>query len=178
MAQVGLHVLLIDGDARMGRIHSKLKLSNTHGLSDLLAADGEVNLSPYIQKHAPSNVDVITAGAPAANATELLSKDRLREVLAKAAAMYQIVLVDAPSMTSCTDPMLLSLRCDAALVVVHGGKTSREVTLRCCTMLRSIRTQIVGVVLNNLAPRAGEVPSYYYYYDPETPVALPVAASR
>jgi len=178
MSQAGLRVLLIDGDARLGRIHSMLKLSNTDGLSHLLATDGEVRLGPYIQKHAPSNVDVITAGTPAQNATELLSKDRLREVLAKAAAMYQVVLVDSPAMTACSDPMLLSLRCDATLVVVHGGKTPREVTLRCCTMLRSIRTRIIGVVLNNLVPRAGEVPNYYYYYDPEVPVSLPAVASR
>jgi Mrp family chromosome partitioning ATPase len=52
---------------------------------------------------------------------------------------------------------------DGVLLVVHGGKSSRDVVRRSRQLLLDVGAKIVGVVLNNVTVRSHD---YYYqrYY--------------
>ena len=56
--------------------------------------------------------------------------------------------------------MLVSTLVDGVLLVVHGGKTSRQVARRSRQLLQDVGAKILGVVLNNVSARSYD---YYYY---------------
>ena len=61
--------------------------------------------------------------------------------------------------------LVLATIVDGVILVVHAGKTRRQIVMRGLEQLRYINARIVGVILNNL--RIGRVryyPGYYHYY--------------
>lgn len=164
IASTGIRVLLIDADLRRGRVHSVLEMPNENGLSDILLSKEPVSIKAAIQNHVPSGVHVLTCGSRHANSAELLTNARMAEVVAEASWLYDVVIVDSPALSACTDPLLLARRCEVVLLVIQGGKTSREVVRGYCTMLRGVGARILGAALNNVVPRSGDTPDYYYYY--------------
>ena len=71
-------------------------------------------------------------------------------------------MIDSPPIASFTDGVLISSLVDGVLLVVHGGKTSRQVVRRTRQMLQEIGAKIIGVVLNKADVRSN---NYYYHYD-------------
>jgi Mrp family chromosome partitioning ATPase len=71
------------------------------------------------------------------------------------------VVVDSPPITSFTDGVLVASMVDAVVLVVHAGKTSRQVVRRARQLLSDVGARIVGVVLNNVNLNSKD--NYYYY---------------
>ena len=71
------------------------------------------------------------------------------------------IVIDSPPVNSFTDGVLIGSMVDGVLLVVHGGKSSRDVVRRSRQLLLDVGAKIVGVVLNNVSVRSHE---YYYYY--------------
>jgi len=74
------------------------------------------------------------------------------------------VVVDSPPITSFTDGVLIASMVDGVILVVHAGKSSRQVVRRARQLLQDVGAKIFGVVLNNVNLRSQD--SYYYqsYY--------------
>jgi Mrp family chromosome partitioning ATPase len=51
---------------------------------------------------------------------------------------------------------------DGVILVVHGGKSTRDVVRRTRQELAIAGARIFGVVLNNVDPHSGGYDSYYY----------------
>jgi Mrp family chromosome partitioning ATPase len=83
---------------------------------------------------------------------------KLIEVLSKA---FTHVVIDSPPVSSFTDGVLIGSIVDGVLLVVHGGRSSRDVVRRSRQLLLDVGAKIVGVVLNNVSVRSHD---YYYYY--------------
>ena len=94
-----------------------------------------------------------------------LTSDRMRRLLAEAAASFDWVIIDTPPVGILTDANLLGSIVDAAVLVVRAGKTSAAEVQRAVQALG--REKILGVVLNRAERRhSSEADSYYYasYY--------------
>jgi Mrp family chromosome partitioning ATPase len=50
---------------------------------------------------------------------------------------------------------------DGVILVVHSGKSSRQVVRRARQLLQDVGARIFGVVLNNVNPNSQD--NYYYY---------------
>ena len=74
---------------------------------------------------------------------------------------YTHVVVDSPPIASFTDAVLIASIVDGVILVVHSGKSSRQVVRRSRQLLQDIGAKIVGVVLNNVNLRSQD--NYYYY---------------
>src|SRR2546421_2506880 len=83
---------------------------------------------------------------------------KLIEVLSSA---FTHIVIDSPPVSSFTDGVLIGSMVDGVLLVVHGGKSSRDVVRRSRQLLLDVGAKIAGVVLNNVSVRSHE---YYYYY--------------
>jgi Mrp family chromosome partitioning ATPase len=79
------------------------------------------------------------------------------------AEKYDHVLIDSPPLMNVTDPVILSTLVDGVILVVHGGKSSRQIVQRTRRELASVGARIFGVVLNNVDIRRGDYGDYYYY---------------
>ena len=86
-------------------------------------------------------------------------------------------IIDSPPIGSFTDGVLISTQVDGVLLVVHSGKTSRNVVRRAQQILQDVGAKIFGVVLNNVNLREHDYyyRSYYSHYYSSEPQGEEVA---
>lgn len=174
LAQTGAKVLVIDADMRRPRIHSIFNLSNSVGLSSLLAreaSDGEI--SEAVQRHEQSGLFVLTAGPVPPNPAELIGSEQMIKLIGAVTPNFTHIVIDSPPVAAFTDGVLIAAMVEGVLLVVHSGKSSRKVVARARRLLLDVGGRIIGVVLNRAAGSGSN--SYYYsgyyshyHYEPES----------
>jgi protein-tyrosine kinase len=154
-------VLLVDGDLRRPGIHDMFGIPNFSGLSDAIRSSEERKV-PVIRL--TEHLSVLTAGRPDSDPMGVLASDRMRRVLADAAAAFDWVIIDTPPVALLSDAHLLGSLVDTVVLVVRAGVTPLE-AIRTATVAVG-RDRIMGVVLN--AAEAGHGNPYRYYGRPKT----------
>jgi len=161
MAQIGASVLIIDVDMRRPRIHSVFGLGNKTGLSTILSSQkSAVEMLSMIHEDSETGLSLLTSGPIPPNPAELISSEQMRRLLAVVSSAFSHVVIDSPPITSFTDGVLLSTMVDGVLLVVHSGKSSRNVVRRSRQLLSEVGAKIFGVVLNRVDSHSHD---YYYY---------------
>jgi Mrp family chromosome partitioning ATPase len=74
---------------------------------------------------------------------------------------YKFVVIDSPPIMAATDAVILSVLADGVLLVVRSGETPKEAFTRTCDLLSSVKSHVLGVVLNAVDSSS---PDYYYSY--------------
>lgn len=168
LAQLGSSVLIIDCDLRKPAAHKAFGITHTQGLSTYLSRDIEVD--GLIHKLQIPNLSLLPCGPIPPNPAELLSSDRMKNLLGQLAERYDHILIDSPPLVSVTDPVILSTLVDGVILVVHGGKSTRAVVRRARQELSTVGAKVFGVVLNNLDLKRDGYDNYYYqrYYEQAT----------
>lgn len=162
LAQTGSKVLVIDADMRRPRIHSVFNISNGAGLSSLLASDfDDEEILNTVQYDEASNLHLLPSGPVPPNPAELIGSEQMAELLKSLQEKYTHVVVDSPPIASFTDGVLVASLVDGVILVVHSGKSSRQVVRRSRQLLLDIGAKIFGVVLNNVNLKSQD--NYYYY---------------
>lgn len=163
LAQTGAKVLIIDADMRQPRLHQVFGLDNNEGLSAILASEiTESEILSKIEQFQKSNVYLLSSGAIPPNPAELLGSAQMKRLLDVASETFSHIVIDSPPIASFTDGVLISSLVDGVILVVHGGKTSRQVVKRSRQMLNEIGAKIIGVVLNKAEVRTND---YYHHYN-------------
>ena len=163
-AQAGARVLLVDCDLRKGRLHKIFGLTNTEGLSNLLASDLR-GLSKYIRPTKTNNLDVITCGTYPPNPSELLASQKNKRLIKILQEHYDIVIFDGVPLAGLADSVILSSLVDETLVVVRDGFTAKTDLAYAKESLDKVGARIAGVVFNMVNQRATKYYSSYYYGD-------------
>ena len=160
LAQLGASVLIIDCDLRKPSVHKVLGVDHVVGLSTYLARRAEID--DVIQKLPIPNLSVLASGRIPPNPAELISSSRMKEMLVLLSERYDHILIDSPPLLKVTDPVILSTLVDGVMLVVHGGKSTREVVRRTRMELSSAGAKIFGVVLNNVDANQDGYEHYHY----------------
>jgi capsular exopolysaccharide synthesis family protein len=165
-AQLEGRVLLIDADLRKPRLHRVFNLRNVDGLSSYLA--GKNAFEEVIQKTCIDNIWTIPSGPHPPNPAELLNSRRMKELLARAKDMFNVVLLDTPPVLAVIDPVIVSSLVDSTVFVVRAGKTTRRPLVRAIEEIRKSKADIIGVVFNEVRiGRKGIGTPFYHYYQYE-----------
>lgn len=159
LAQLGARVLIIDCDLRKPTAHKAFDVDYSRGLSLYLSSDEDVE--GLIQELEKPNLWLLPCGPPPPNPAELISSDRMKEMLRTVSDKYDHILIDSPPLMNVVDSVIISTLVDGVILVVHGGKSTREVLRRSRQELANVGAKIFGVVLNNMDMRGD---NYYYYY--------------
>jgi len=164
LAQLGASVLIIDCDLRKPSAHKIFGVESTKGLSTYLSRDIEID--GMIHKLQIPNLSLLPCGPIPPNPAELISSERMKDLLKMLAERYDHILIDSPPLIHVTDPVILSSLVDGVILVVHGGKSSRAVAQRARQELATVGAKVFGVVLNNVDMRREGYDEYYYqrYY--------------
>lgn len=157
LAESGNRVLLIDADLRRSSVATQMQLEGAVGLTSILV--GDVSFEHAVQHSEPLNVDLIAGGALAPNPGQLIMSKRLTDVVAKARAEYEYVIIDSAPTLAVSDALWLANLTDGVLVVARAGKTRRKQVVAVLRALKSTRKDVVGVVLN--AVKRTERSPYY-----------------
>jgi capsular exopolysaccharide synthesis family protein len=158
LAQRGDKVALVDADLRKPSIHDFLPSNGSGGLSAYLA--GAQGADGLVATTSVPNLCVLPAGPVPPNPAELLSAERMRELLLRLGREYDYVVVDSPPLLSVTDATVLSVLVDGVILVVRSGTTTREGLRHSRQLLLNANARVLGAVLNAVDLRS---PDYYYY---------------
>ncbi|MEP6775874.1 MAG: CpsD/CapB family tyrosine-protein kinase [Chloroflexota bacterium] len=164
-AASGASTVLVDGDLRRPHLHTIFGLPNEQGLTTMVVdmaratAGGAEPIIP-LQNTQVANLQVLTSGPVPPNPAEILSSQRMTELLEMLRGKADYVLIDTPPIIAVTDAAVLASRVDGVLLVVNAGKTKRELAIKARDMLKQVNANVIGVVLNN----AQVDKSAYAYY--------------
>ena len=164
-AASGASTVLVDGDLRRPHLHTIFGLPNEQGLTTVVvdmarAATGGAEPTIPLQNTQVANLQVLTSGPVPPNPAEILSSQRMTELLEMLRGKADYVLIDTPPIIAVTDAAVLASRVDGVLLVVNAGKTKRELAIKARDMLKQVNANVIGVVLNN----AQVDKSAYAYY--------------
>jgi len=162
LAQTGARVLILDGDMRLPRLHGIFGIENGVGLSTILASDfDEESAMAAIKQNEKTKLFILPSGPIPPNPAELLGSEHMSRLLAFLQTRFTHVVIDSPPIASFTDGVLIASMVDGVILVVHAGKSSRQVVRRSRLLLQEIGAKVFGVVLNNV--NLDEKHNYYYY---------------
>ena len=172
LAQMGSHVLLVDGDMRNPSVHKMLGIPNELGLSNLLSDDarGETLIQPTVVP----NLSVLTAGPSPPNPVDLLMGPKLMALLDKASAVgISHVIVDGPPILGIADSIVLGNQIQDILFIVRAASTRKANIRDALRRLRLSGLSPRGAVLTFAPARAFKGYGVYYGYgaDPHDPKA-------
>ncbi len=163
MAQAGRRTLLIDADFRKPSQHTIFELKGQDGLSNVLA--GMVKLDDVIRRTDVDSLDVLPCGSIPPNPADMLNSKSFATTLRKLSDRYDQIIIDSPPVLPVADSRILGAMCDATVLVLHAGKSTRKAAVIARDGLLSVGTQILGVVVNDVEhKRRGYGYSYYGGY--------------
>jgi capsular exopolysaccharide synthesis family protein len=158
LAQHCAKVLMVDANVQWPALHTIAKVNRDPGLLDVMACDMDVVTA--IQPTSVPTLFVLSSGDPQRAASrQLLLPSVLRERLFNRTAEYDFVLIDCPAVNACEDAAVTAAACDAAIMVVEGGRTLREEAQASKARLTQAHARILGVFINK---RKFYVPQFLY----------------
>ena len=160
MARSRRRVLLIDGDMRSPSVHNLLAIPNGRGLSTYLAGDGE--LDGMILPTSYENMSVMTAGPMPPSAPELLSGDRLAQLLAAVRGSFDQIVIDAPPVMGLADAPLIGSNVEGVIYVVEFHSTQKSMVRVALARLAAANIPLTGAVLSKFDARRAH---FGYGYD-------------
>jgi len=166
LAQLGKRVLLIDADLRNPSLHKYLELTQSAGLSNLLA--GAATAADVVRETQFERVSAILAGPLPPNPAELLSGSMFSSLVHTAAENYDQIIIDAPPVMGLADAPILATTAAATLLVIQSGKTSIASAQAAVKRLAAVRGHVIGTLITHYDSRAAgyghlDYEGYYAY---------------
>lgn len=139
-------VLLVEMNARKPSLYWKLGLQSNLGVAHYL--EGKEKLDAIAQPTAQGSFDAIHIGESDPIKIQVHLDRMFPSLLQDAKQKYDTVLIDAPPVIGSPETPPLSAYVDGVVVVVHSGKTKREIAQRSLGMIGQFDGKVLGVVLN------------------------------
>ncbi|WP_353227986.1 polysaccharide biosynthesis tyrosine autokinase [Novosphingobium sp.] len=162
IGRTGKTVVLVDGDMRNPSIHHMLDLTNTSGLSNLLAGDEDVAV--HARETSRRGMSVLTAGPLPPNPAELLSSERISLVIERLLAIYDHVVIDAPPVLGLADAPLICRAVEGSVFVAEPGRSPVRGIRSALQRLKLVGSHIFGVVITKIDNKSNQQYGYNYGY--------------
>ncbi|HNZ97078.1 MAG TPA: polysaccharide biosynthesis tyrosine autokinase, partial [Thermoanaerobaculia bacterium] len=146
LAQLGRNVLLIDGDLRKSRLHELFGMSNRAGLVSYLT--GQVPPEQIVLRTDIPNLYAIPAGPSPPNPSELLSSERMRDLVRQLRLRFDYVVIDSAPTLAVTDATILGSLADGVVLTACAGRVQRQEAKACRDRLQVAEVKVLGAVLN------------------------------
>jgi exopolysaccharide/PEP-CTERM locus tyrosine autokinase len=145
---VNKHVLLIDCDLRKPDLHQIFGLGDGPGLSDYLVE--RRRLASLLQRTSVEKLSLLPGGPIPDNPSELMSSERMAEMLEEVKFRYsdRLIVIDSPPPGLAAETSFLARQVDGIVLVVEYGKTPRENVEDLMDTVGS--EKILGIVINYL----------------------------
>jgi len=136
----------------------------------VIVGDEEI---PYLQENINSsiletripNLSILPAGKLPPNPSELLGSDRMSFLISNLKKRYDVLVIDTPPILPASDALLIAPQTDGVLLMVKAGLVNRELIKKAAEQLMLAKTNILGVVLNQVdTQREGYYKYYHKYY--------------
>ncbi|HLF29140.1 MAG TPA: polysaccharide biosynthesis tyrosine autokinase [Anaerolineae bacterium] len=162
-AATGLRTILVDGDLRLGNLHTFLGGTSEPGLSDLLRrSHSRVSSENVIQPTPVENLFLIPIGRPVLDPASLLSATKLEALMTALLADADLVVVDTPPVGVGPDAALLAAASDAVVLVANVDRTRRRMAIKAIAQME--RYNLLGLIFNRVSLKRSHSQYYHYYH--------------
>lgn len=169
LSEAGCRVLLLEADLRRPSIGSKLNVARVPGLTNLLVSRGNYREMVQQCSLAPK-LDILTSGDIPPNPSELLSSNRMAQLMEQLRTAYDYIVIDLPPITAVSDALAISKLLDGVVMVVRGGVSEQQMLAEALRQLEMVSVRLLGFVYRDLGTggrkygrRYGK--KYYKYYN-------------
>lgn len=165
-AQDGKKTILVDCDLRRGRQHETFNISNEFGLSSIISSPIN-NESKFLHKTSNKNLYVIPRGPVPINPSELLGNSTFKALLEYLKKNFDYIVLDGTPVQGLPDALILASLVDTSIIVCMNNQTTTEVLNSTKKALRSVKSEIAGVVINKIKENSSGYYGKYYgkYYE-------------
>lgn len=153
IAATDQRVLLIDANFRRPSLHRVFGLTESPGVSDVLA--GKMPTVSAAQATNVPGLSILSVGSRENRQFERLGTDAMRKLLDEAKAAYDMVILDVAPAIVAGDGLALANRVDATLLVVRAMGEKRGMVARIKNDLSETRAEFIGVIVNGVKSSAG-----------------------
>jgi Mrp family chromosome partitioning ATPase len=143
-AGAGRRVLAVECDLRHPSFAQALALRPSPGLAAVLK--GEVPPEAAIVKSAYAGLDVLPAGAPRMDSTELFMRLPMQELMLCADG-YDLAVFDGPPTAPLMDALILAKYVDGVLCCTRWGRSSIAATISAADTIREADGRMIGFVI-------------------------------
>ena len=151
--------ILIGGDMRKPKIFNDFNLSNDKGLSSYLSNQNTKH--EVIQKTDFENLDIILSGPIPPNPSELLSLDKMKDLIEELKKTYQHIIIDTPPVGLVTDPLILMKYSDINIYVVKQNFTTKDMLHNFNETIVKNNVVSMNLIINDIS---NDKSSYSYGY--------------
>jgi len=162
MSHTSRSLVLADADLRRPKVHKLLKQHNRIGLTDMFIRPSEETTDAVRQSNGIDGLHYITSGSLPPNPSELLSSEKMAEILTEFKSQFNTIIIDSPPLLIVPDALALAARVDGVLLVFRPSVTKRNELARGIELLKQLNTNILGVVINNVKVKSSSI--YYRNY--------------
>ncbi len=141
------YVLLMDCDLRTPCVHSLFGFNEMPpGLSEYLS--GEVALSSLLLKTKVNGLTILPGGAPPHNPSELLSSEKMTELLGEVKDKYsdRYIVIDSPPPLIMAGTTVIARQVEGIVVVVKYGSTPMDLLTELIDTVE--KEKILGIIIN------------------------------
>lgn len=154
-------------------------MHNRIGLADMFVRPLDA-LAGMVKAVESPGLAVITSGGLPPNPAELLTSQKMIDILDRLNQDFDLILIDTPPVLTVTDAAALAPAMDGVILVAKPGTTKLSAFQQTVVQLRSVGARILGVVLNEVNPVSRKYGYYYnryyskYSYHYQQPATQPV----
>jgi succinoglycan biosynthesis transport protein ExoP len=149
-AHAGKRTLLIEADLREGSKAEALDVTpDTGAMAEPLryyaARSESICLVPTI-----ANLYVLPSPGPQKQAAAIIESDEMRVVIKDARGRFDMVIIDAPSLSKCNDALLLEPLTDGIILVTEPGVTRTSLLNEAIDQFIEKEITVIGAVINRV----------------------------
>jgi len=151
----GRKVILVDCDLRNPALQNYFGISLEPGMTDYLI---DKRLKPYCYIRRLGRLYLMSAGGSTPNSVELLSGQRMQELMDYLRKEFDTIVLDSPPLQPIADTSVVFRFVDGILMVIRRAKTPYRAVENAFETLD--RSKLLGVVFNDVKPQM-----LHTYYD-------------
>jgi capsular exopolysaccharide synthesis family protein len=149
-AHAGKRTLLIEADLREGSKVEALDITPdpsavVEPLRYYAARSESICLVPSI-----TNLYVLPSSGPQKQAAAIIESDEMRVVVKDARGRFDMVIIDAPSLSKCNDALLLEPLTDGIILVTEPGLTRTSLLNEAIDQFIEKEVTVIGAVINRV----------------------------
>lgn len=162
LAESDKHVVAVDCDMRLPKLHELFNVVNQTGLREILERYDATENQPLNQS---KGVSIITSGSQPINPSHLLGTAQLAALIKKLEKQFDYVLLDTPALLAVSDTTAifenaeLMEHVDAFILVVRQSHARRDAVQAAKDLLKAFPDKTTRVVINSSTEQTG---SHYY----------------
>jgi capsular exopolysaccharide synthesis family protein len=155
----GERTIIVDCDFRNSTLQKYLGVPLEPGFLQYLT---EGNLSPYCFVRRIDNLYFLTTGGNVQNPIEILSMQKMKQLIERLRRDFDTVILDSPPYTPIADARIVTGLSDGSIMVLRRGRTSYANTDR--AFKSADRNKLLGVVFNDVQPMLFNTYHNFDYY--------------